>query len=163
VLSRCFAASAETAIQARRFVVNPIMNYASVLEIVFALNAMTYFYSIEPRRRGELLGLFREFQQQIPDFSRRDREAIRGYVILAHYGVAHFCLTAFSLLFAIISVGLMLYGAVDPGVMVSSKLMVPGVLVMLTLVPFGSLWLTFVCRTQFQNYLSGIVSSSPNT
>lgn len=73
---------------------NPIANYASVLEVVFALNAVTYFYSIEPRRRGELLALFREFQRHIPDFSRRDRDAIRGYVILANYGVAHFLLTA---------------------------------------------------------------------
>ena len=141
----------------------PIINYTSVLEIVFALNAVTYFYSIEPRRRGELLGLFQKFQQQIPDFSRRDREAIRGYVILAHYGIAHFFLTAFSLLFSMVSVGLMLYGAADPGVMVSNKLMVPCVLVMLTLVPFGSMWLTFVCKTQFQNYLSSIVDSTPNT
>lgn len=135
---------------------SPIANYASVLEIVFALNAMTYFFSIEPRRRGELLGLFRDFQQQIPDFSRRDREAIRGYVILAHYGVAHFFLTAFSLLFAMGSVGLMLYGAVDAEAMVDNTWMIPGVLVMLTLVPFGSIWLTFVCKTQFQNYLSGM-------
>lgn len=135
---------------------SPIANYSSVLEIVFALNALTYFYSIEPRRRGELLGLFRKFQMHIPDFSRRDREAIRGYVILAHYGVAHFLLTALSLLFAAVSVGLMLYGAAEPGVVVDSVWMVPGVLLMLTLVPFGSIWLTFVCRNQFESYLSGI-------
>ena len=133
-----------------------VSNYASVLEIVFALNAMTYFFSIEPRRRGELLGLFREFQQHIPDFTRRDREAIRGYVFLAHYGLAHFILTTFSLIFSLVSVGLMLYGAVEPEALVDSKWMVPGVLVMLTLVPFGSIWLTFVCRTQFHNYLSGM-------
>ena len=133
-----------------------VSNYASVLEIVFALNAMTYFFSIEPRRRGELLGLFREFQQHIPDFTRRDREAIRGYVFLAHYGMAHFILTTFSLIFSAVSVGLMLYGAVEPEAMVVNKWMVPGVLVMLTLVPCGSLWLTFVCRTQFHNYLSGM-------
>lgn len=135
---------------------NPIANYASVLEIVFALNAMTYFFSIEPRRRGELLGLFREFQKHIPDFSRRDREAIKGYVILAHYGVAHFFLTAFSLLFAAVSVGLMLYGAANPDAMVASRWMIPGVLVMLTFVPFGSIWLILVCRAQFQGYLSSM-------
>ena len=135
---------------------SPVSNYASVLEIVFALNAMTYFFSIEPRRRGELLGLFREFQQHIPDFTRRDREAIRGYVFLAHYGVAHFILTTFSLTFSMVSVGMMLYGAVEPEAMVDNKWMVTGVLVMLTLVPFGSIWLTFVCRTQFHNYLSGM-------
>lgn len=133
-----------------------VANYTSVLEIVFALNALTYFFSIEPKRRGELLGLFREFQAHIPDFSRRDREAIRGYVILAHYGVAHFLLTAFSLLFAAISVGLMLYGAAVPSVLVDSVWMVLGVLLMLTLVPFGSIWLTFVCRNQFESYLSTI-------
>ena len=137
---------------------SPVSNYASVLEIVFALNAMTYFFSIEPRRRGELLGLFREFQQHIPDFTRRDREAIRGYVFLAHYGLAHFILTTFSLIFSMVSVGLMLYGAVEPLAVVDSKWMVSGLLLMLTLVPFGSIWLTFVCRTQFNNYLSGMQS-----
>jgi len=138
---------------------SPIANYASVLEIVFALNAVTYFFSIEPRRRGELLGLFREFKQHIPDFSRRDREAIRGYIILAHYGVAHFLLTVFSLLFAAISIGLMLYGAAAPEAAVNNMWIVPGVLIMLTLVPFGSIWLTFVCRNQFQSYLSSFRGS----
>lgn len=133
-----------------------VSNYASVLEIAFALNAMTYFFSIEPRRRGELLGLFREFQQHIPDFTRRDREAIRGYMFLAHYGLAHFILTTFSLIFSMFLVGLLLYGAVEPEALVDSKWMVSGVLVMLTLVPFGSIWLTFVCKTQFHNYLSGM-------
>lgn len=135
---------------------SPIANYASVLEIVFALNAMTYFFSIEPRRRGELLGLYREFQQHIPDFGRRDRQAIRGYAILAHYGVAHFFLSAFSLLFAAISIGLMLYGAANPNAVVVSKWMILGILVMLTLVPFGSVWVILVCRSQFQTYLSSM-------
>ena len=135
---------------------SPIANYGSVLEIVFVLNAMTYFFSIEPRRRGELLGLFREFQKRIPDFSRRDREAIRGYVFLAHYGVAHFFLSMFSLLFSAISVGLMLYGAASPEALVASKWMIPGILVMLTFVPFGSIWLILVCRNRFQVYLSSM-------
>lgn len=139
---------------------NPIANYASVLEIIFALNAMTYFFSIEPRRRGELLGLYREFQRHVPDFNRRDHEAIRGYFILAHYGAALFFLTAFSLLFTVTSVGLMLFGAVNPEAAVSSKVMVPSMLIMLTLVPFGSIWLTLVCKTQFQDYLSAIEGRS---
>ncbi len=79
---------------------NPIVNYNSVLEIVFALNAMTYLFSIEPRRRGELLGLFLEFRKRVPDFDRTDRQMIRGYVILAHYGAAHLTVTLLSLLFA---------------------------------------------------------------
>jgi hypothetical protein len=140
--------------------VNPIANYASVLEIIFALNAMTYFFSIEPRRRGELLGLYREFQRHVPDFNRRDDEAIRGYFILAHYGAALFFLTAFSLLFTVTSVGLMLFGAVNPEAAVSSKVMVPSMLIMLTLVPFGSIWLTLVCKAQFQDYLSKIEGRS---
>ena len=135
---------------------SPITNYGSVLEIVFVLNAMTYFFSIEPRRRGELLGLYREFQKYIPDFSRRDREAIRGYVFLAHYGVAHFFLSMFSLLFSTISVGLMLYGAASPEALVAAKWMIPGILVMLTFVPFGSVWLILVCRNRFQVYLSSM-------
>ena len=133
---------------------NPIVNYNSVLEIVFALNAMTYLFSIEPRRRGELLGLFREFRQRVPDFDRKDRNAIRGYIILAHYGVAHLTLSVFSLLFAMASVGIMLYGATQPTAMVATQWMVPGVIAMLTLVPFGSIWLTFVCRTQFEKYIA---------
>lgn len=133
---------------------NPVANYASVLEIVFALNAMTYFFSVEPRRRGELLGLFEEFQRYIPDFSRRDRQALRGYIFLAHYGVAHFTLTCVSLLFSLVSVGLMLYGAAQPDVTVPTVWMVPAVILMLTVVPLGSIWLTFVCKGQFQRYLS---------
>lgn len=133
---------------------NPITNYNSALEIVFALNAMTYLFSIEPRRRGELLGLFNEFRKRIPEFDRTDRESIRGYLILAHYGGAHLSLTIFSMLFAIIAVGFMLYGAAVPAAMVSTKWMVPGVIAMLTIVPFGSIWLTFVCKTQFEKYLS---------
>jgi hypothetical protein len=136
--------------------VNPIANYASVLEVVFALNAITYFFSIEPRRRGELLGLFEEFKCYVPDFTRRDREALKGYFFLVHYGVAFFTITSLSLLFSLVAVGLMLYGAVNPQANVSSTWMVPAVLAMLTLVPVGSFFLSFVCKTQFQKYLSGI-------
>lgn len=135
---------------------SPIANYASVLEVVFALNAMTYFFSIEPARRGELLNLYNSFREQMPDFSRRDREAIRGYVFLAHYGAAHFLISAFSLVFSMISIGLMLYGAVNPTAVAGNTLMVSSILIMLTLVPFGSLWLTFVCKLQFEKYLTNI-------
>jgi hypothetical protein len=138
--------------------VNPIANYNSVLEIVFALNAMTYLYSIEPRRRSELLGLFQEFKQKVPNFGSTDRHAIKGYIILAHYGTAFLALSIFSLLFALISVGLMLYGAADPTAVVPTRWMVPGVLAMLTLVPFGSIWLTFGCRTQFEKYIAGFTT-----
>jgi len=133
---------------------NLISNYNSVLEIVFALNAMTYLFSIEPRRRGELLGLFREFKQRVPNFNRTDRNAIKGYMILAHYGAAHLALTVFSLLFALVAVGLILYGAAQPAATVPIRWMVLGVIAMLTVVPFGSIWLTFVCRTQFEKYMA---------
>ena len=135
---------------------NPIANYMSILEIIFALNALTYFCSIEPRRRGELLELYRQFRLKIPDFNRRDREAVRGYFILVHYGAALLLLTTLSFIFAAIAIGLMLYGAVDPTAMVDSVFMVPGMLVMLTLVPFGSIWVTLFCKTQFEHYLSEI-------
>jgi hypothetical protein len=141
--------------QPRTTIVNPIVNYNSVLEIVFALNAMTYLFSIEPRRRGELLGLFLEFRKRVPHFDKTDRQMIRGYVILAHYGAAHLSVTLLSLLFAVFSVGLMLYGAAEPSASVPTRWMVPGVVAMLTLVPFGSVWLTFVCRTQFEKYIAG--------
>lgn len=134
---------------------NPITNYNSILEIVFALNAMTYLFSIEPRRRSELLGLFQQFKQKVPDFDRTDRQSIKGYIILAHYGTAHLALSIFSLSFAVTAVGLMLYGAVEPTTMVPTRWMVPGVIVMLTLVPFGSIWLTFACKTQFEKYIAG--------
>ena len=137
---------------------NPITNFNSILEIVFALNAMTYLFSIEPRRRSEMLGLFSEFKQRVPDFNRRDRQSIKGYVILAHYGSAHLALSIFSLLFALTAVGLMLYGAVDPTAMVPTRWMVAGIIAMLTVVPFGSIWLTFVCRTQFEKYIAGFDS-----
>ena len=134
---------------------NPITNYNSILEIIFALNAMTYLFSIEPRRRGELLGLFQEFKKRVPVFDRRDRKTIRGYMILAHYGAAHLTLTVLSLLFTLIAAGFMIYGAAEPGAAVPTRWMVPGVLAMLTLVPFGSVWLTFVCRSQFEKYIAG--------
>jgi hypothetical protein len=137
---------------------NPIANYNSALEIVFALNAMTYLFSIEPRRRGELLGLFTEFKKRVPEFDRSDLQSIRGHIILAHYGVAHLSLTIFSLLFATIAVALILYGAAAPAVLVSTQWMVPAVLAMLTVVPFGSIWLTFVCKTQFERYLAGFTA-----
>jgi hypothetical protein len=138
--------------------VNPITNFNSILEVVFALNAMTYLFSIEPRRRSEMLGLFNAFKQKVPDFNRRDRQAIKGYVILAHYGSAHLTLTVSSLLFALTAVGLMLYGAVDPAATLPNRWIVPGIIAMLTLVPFGSIWLTFVCRTQFESYIAGFDS-----
>jgi hypothetical protein len=133
---------------------NPIANYNSALEIVFALNAMTYLFSIEPRRRGELLGLFGEFKNRVPEFDRSDMQSVRGHIILAHYGVAHLSLTIFSLLFATISVGFILYGASEPAVLVSTRWMIPAIVAMLTMVPFGSIWLTFVCKTQFEKYLA---------
>jgi hypothetical protein len=135
--------------------VNLISNYSSALEIVFALNAMTYLFSIEPRRRGELLGLFSEFKKRVPDFDRTNMNAIRGHIILVHYGVAHLSVTIFSLLFTMIAVGFILYGAAEPAAMVPTQWMVPGVIAMLTVVPFGSIWLTFVCKTQFEKYLAG--------
>jgi hypothetical protein len=135
--------------------VNPIANYNSALEIVFALNAMTYLFSIEPRRRGELLGLFSEFKKRVPEFNSSDMQSVRGHIILAHYGVAHLSLTIFSLLFATIAVGFILYGAAEPAALVSTQWMVPAVIAMLTVVPFGSIWLTFVCKTQFEKYLAG--------
>lgn len=134
---------------------NPIANYNSVLELVFALNAMTYFFSIEPRRRGELMGLFHEFKRLVPEFDRKDRNAIRGYIILAHYGAGHLTLTVLSLLFALVAVGFMLYGAAEPTATVPTVWMVPGVIAMLLLVPFGSIWLSFVCRVQFERYIAG--------
>ncbi len=134
---------------------NPIANYNSVLEIVFALNAMTYLFSIEPRRRGELLGLFSEFKKRVPKFDRRNMQSVRGHIILAHYGVAHLSLSIFSLLFATIAVGVILYGAAEPAALVPAQWMVPAVIAMLTVVPFGSIWLTFVCKTQFEKYLVG--------
>jgi hypothetical protein len=133
---------------------NPIANYNSVLEIVFALNAMTYLFSIEPRRRGELLGLFREFKKRVPDFDRTDKNTIRGYLILAHYGTVHLVVTASSLVFALAAVGLMLYAAAQPNALVETQWMVPAVIVMLTLVPFGSIWLSFVCRIRFEKYIA---------
>ena len=84
---------------------NPIANYNWALEIVFALNAMTYLFSIEPRLRGELLGLFSDFNKQVPEFDRRGMQSVRGHVILAHYGAAHLSLTVFPLLFTTIAVG----------------------------------------------------------
>ena len=133
---------------------NPITNYNSILEIVFALNAMTYLFSIEPRRRGELMGLFLDFKKRVPEFDTDDRNAIRGYMFLAHYGAVYLALTFFSLLFAMISVGFMLYGAAEPMANVPTQWMVPGVIAMLTIIPFGSIWLTFVCRTQFEKYIA---------
>ncbi len=134
---------------------NPIANYNSALEIVFALNAMTYLFSIEPRRRGELLGLFSEFKKRVPEFDSSDMQSVRGHMILAHYGAAHFSLTIFSLLFAMIAIGFILYGAAEPAALVPAQWMVPAVIAMLTVVPFGSIWLTFVCKTQFEKYLAG--------
>ncbi len=135
---------------------SPLANYASVLEIVFALNALTYFYSIEPKRRGEMLGLYQEFRTHIPDFSRRDREARRGYLILAHYGTVHFFVTFFSLVFSVTSLGLMLYSAMDSDLLVPARLMVPGMIIMLVLVPLGSVWLGIICRGQFKKYLMNL-------
>ena len=134
---------------------NPIANYNSALEIVFALNAMTYLFSIEPRQRGELLALFREFKQHVPNFDSTDKHSIKGYLILAHYGAAHLAITVFSLLFAFVAVGLILYGAAEPTTSVPTRWMVPGVIAMVTMVPFSSVWLTFVCRTQFEKYIAG--------
>jgi hypothetical protein len=133
---------------------NPLTNYNSVLEIVFALNAMTYLFSIEPRRRGELLGLFGKFRERVPDFDRTDRNTIRGYLILAHYGTVHLVVTTSSLVFALAAAGLMLYAAAQPTSLVETQWMVPAVIVMLTLVPFGSIWLTFVCRSRFEQYIA---------
>lgn len=133
---------------------NPIANYNSILEIVFALNAMTYLFSIEPRRRGELMGLFDDFKKLVPEFDRNDRKAVRGLMILAHYGVVHLFLTIFSFLFALVAVGFLLYGAAEPTAKVQTQWMVPGVIAMLTIIPFGSIWLTFVCRTQFERYIA---------
>ena len=135
---------------------NPIANYNSALEIVFALNAITYLFAIEPRRRGELLGLFSEFKKRVPEFDRGDMQSVRGHIILAHYGFAHLSLSIFSLLFATVAVGLILYGAAEPTVLVPTQWMVPAVIVMLTVVPFGSIWLTFVCKAQFEKYLAGL-------
>ena len=134
---------------------NPIANYNSALEIVFALNAMTYLFSIEPGRRGELLGLFSEFKKRVPEFNRNDMNSVRGHMILLHYGVAHLSLTIFSLLFATIAVAFILYGAAEPATLVPTRWMVPGVIAMVTVVPFGSIWLTFICKTQFDRYLGG--------
>jgi hypothetical protein len=139
----------------RQPTMNPIANYNSALEIVFALNAMTYLFSIEPSRRGELLGLFNEFKQRVPEFDSSNMHSVRGHLILAHYGAAHLSLSIFSLLFATIAVGFILYGAAEPAVLVPTRWMVPGVTAMLTVVPFGSIWLTFVCKTQFEKYLAG--------
>ena len=133
---------------------NPIANYNSALEIVFALNAITYLFAIEPHRRGELLGLFSEFKKRVPEFDATDRNVVRGHIILAHYGVAHLSLIIFSLTFAIIAVGFILYGAAEPTALVATRWMVPGIIAMLTVVPFGSIWLTFVCKAQFEKYLA---------
>lgn len=81
-------------------------------------------------------------------------KAIKGHLILAHYGAAHLLLTIFSLLFAVIAVGFILYGAAEPAALVPAKWMVPGIIAMLTVVPFGSIWLTFVCKSQFEKYLA---------
>ena len=67
---------------------NPIANYNSALEIVFALNAMTYLFSIEPSRRGELLGLFNEFKTRVPEFDGSNMHSVRGRAFLFENGGA---------------------------------------------------------------------------
>ncbi|MEM8497475.1 MAG: hypothetical protein AAF542_05580 [Pseudomonadota bacterium] len=133
---------------------NPIANFNSALEIVFALNAMTFIFSIEPERRRELLSLFTKFKDKVPQLDRNDVNFIRGHMILAHYGMAHLSLTFLSLLFAATSIALLLYGGAQPEVQVSTQWMVLGVIAMVTITPFSSIWLTFVCKTQFEKYLS---------
>jgi hypothetical protein len=75
-------------------------------------------------------------------------------LILAHYGTVHLVVTASSLVFAMTAVGLMLYAAAQPTALVETQWMVPGVIAMLTLVPFGSIWLSFVCRIRFEEYIA---------
>jgi hypothetical protein len=138
---------------------NPLSNYNSILEIIFALNAMTYLFSIEPQRRGELLSLFREFKKHAPRFDHTDKKSVTGYVILAHYGAAHLAVSIASLVFTVTSAGLMLWSAADPSIEVPTRWMVPAMIFMLTMVPLGSIWLTFVCKTQFQKYIAEISPS----
>ncbi|MFK8021799.1 MAG: hypothetical protein AB8B86_18700 [Pseudomonadales bacterium] len=133
---------------------NVISNYNSALEIVFALNAMTFVFSIEPERRGELLGLFNEFKKRVPEFNKNDLSSVKGQMILLHYGIAHLSLSLFSLLFSATSIAFILYGAAVPSAEVASEWMVPAVIAMVTLTPFGSIWLTFVCKTQYEKYLA---------